>query len=245
MVENDYGPRAIPDVYTTPQGEPLVVAAPGHLANDTDPEGDELSWTSYSLPENGVISGTVSEGGFTYTPNAGFTGTESITVSITDGRGNLTSGLLVIYVQENYPPQAVPDVYTTPQGKPLVVAAPGHLANDTDPEGDELSWVSYSIPNNGIVSGTVSEGGFTYTPDAGFAGVETIQVSIADEKGNVTMSPLTIYVVANEAPQAYPDAYETKMGVPLVVAAPGHWRTIRTPKATSSPGSPIHFRKTG
>ncbi|MGB3800091.1 MAG: Ig-like domain-containing protein [Lewinella sp.] len=222
LVENDYGPRAIPDVYTTQQGEPLVVVAPGHLANDTDPEGDELSWISYTLPENGNLSGTVPEGGFTYTPNVGFSGTESITVSITDGQGNIATGLLLIYVEENYPPQAVPDVYTTPQGTPLVVAAPGHLANDVDPEGDELSWISYTLPENGNFSGTVPEGGFTYTPDAGFSGVESIQVSITDGKGNVATGPLSIYVVANEAPQAYPDAYETKMGVPLVVSAPGH-----------------------
>ncbi len=86
----------------------MVVSAPGHLANDLSPGGDELSWTSYSLPENGVISGTVSEGGFTYTPDAGFSGIETITVTIQDGHGNFATGQLVIYVEANYPPRAAP-----------------------------------------------------------------------------------------------------------------------------------------
>ncbi len=209
-------------MYTTPWGEPLVVDAPGHLANDTDPEGDELSWTSYSIPENGNVSGTLSEGAFTYTPNAGFSGVETIVYSITDGRGNVSSGQLIIYVEANYAPQAIPDVYTTPRGEPLVVAAPGHLANDTDPEGDELSWVSYPLPENGAVSGTLPEGAFTYTPEPGFTGIETIVYTIADGQGNLATTQLIIYVEGNYAPQAVPDVYSTPPGTPLVVSAPGH-----------------------
>ena len=215
-------PVAVPDVYTTPFGEPLVLEAPGHLANDTDPEGDELSWTSYQVPTNGMISAATPDGGFTYTPDPGFSGIETIEVTITDGQGNLATGLVIILVEANFGPQVVPDVYTTPQGEPLVVNAPGHLANDFDPEGDELSWTSYQVPANGQISGTMTDGSFTYTPAPGFSGIETIEVAVVDGQGNFAFGLVVIYVEQNYAPEAVPDVYTTPFGEPLVLTAPGH-----------------------
>ncbi|NNF03696.1 MAG: hypothetical protein HKN17_04440, partial [Rhodothermales bacterium] len=61
----DQNPVAIPDVYTTPEGVALTVAALGHLGNDYDPNGDPITWISYTLPVNGTISGAASNGAFT------------------------------------------------------------------------------------------------------------------------------------------------------------------------------------
>jgi hypothetical protein len=107
-------------------------------------------------------------------------------VTISDGNGNNTSGLITILVipDQNRAPIAVPDVFTTPENTVLNVAEPGHLVNDYDLDGDAVTWLSYVLPENGIMSNTSSDGQFTYTPNPGFSGIESITVTISDGKGN-------------------------------------------------------------
>jgi hypothetical protein len=224
--EQNRNPVAVPDVYTTPENTELIVAAPGHLGNDSDPDGDPVTWNSYSLPENGTVSNADVSGQFTYTPDPGFSGIESISITISDGNGNITNGLITILVtpDQNRSPVAVPDVYTTPENTELIVAAPGHLGNDSDPDGDPVTWNSYSIPENGTMSNVNTDGQFTYTPDPDFSGIESIQVTITDGNGNVSNGLITIFVVPDQnlAPVAVPDTFTTSENTPLVVDAPGH-----------------------
>ena len=219
-------PVAIPDVYTTPENTELIVAAPGHLGNDYDPDGDPVTWLSYIAPENGTVSGATTSGQFTYTPNPGFSGIETIPVSISDGNGNTADGLIMILVvpDQNRNPVAVPDVYTTPENTGLFVAAPGHLGNDSDPDGDPVTWLSYITPENGTVTGAATDGQFTYTPDPGFSGIETFTVTISDGNGNTANGLIIILVIPdqNRNPVAVPDAYTTLENTELIVAAPGH-----------------------
>jgi VCBS repeat-containing protein len=58
------------------------------LANDTDPDGDALTAQLASSTANGTVS-LQSDGSFTYTPNAGFTGDDSFSYTASDG--SLTS----------------------------------------------------------------------------------------------------------------------------------------------------------
>jgi hypothetical protein len=194
----------VPDVFTTPENTVLNVAAPGHLENDYDPDGDAVTWLSYVLPENGTMSNTSSDGQFTYTPDPGFSGIESITVTISDGKGNTAVGLLTILVvpDQNRAPIAVPDVFTTPENTVLNVAEPGHLVNDYDLDGDAVTWLSYVLPENGTMSNTSSGGQFTYTPDPGFFGIESVPVTISDGNGNTAPGLIAIAVIKNNPPIA-------------------------------------------
>ena len=224
--DQNRNPVAVPDVYTTPENTALVVAAPGHLGNDYDPDGDPVTWLSYVAPENGTVSGATTDGQFTYTPDPGFSGIETIAVTISDGNGNTAGGLIKILVvpDQNRNPVAVPDAYTTTENTPLVVAAPGHLGNDYDPDGDPISWLSYVAPENGTVSGATTDGQFTYTPDPGFSGIETIAVTISDGKGNTAAGQISVTVIPStgDAPVAVADVYSTPQNTVLNVAAPGH-----------------------
>jgi VCBS repeat-containing protein len=70
--------------YAVEAGSELLVAAPGVLANDTDSDDDEL----WSILEADVSHGTLAlstDGSFTYTPEEGFTGTDSFTYRAHDG----------------------------------------------------------------------------------------------------------------------------------------------------------------
>ncbi len=92
-------PNAAADNYTAPEGEVLQVdAAEGVLANDTDAEGDPLSASVVSGPSDGVLT-LDSDGSFSYGPDAGFTGSDSFTYQVSDGRGGTAQATATIAVQ--------------------------------------------------------------------------------------------------------------------------------------------------
>jgi len=69
------GPVAQNDSYSMVQGTTLNVAAPGVLANDS---GSSLTAILVSQPQQGTLT-LNSDGSFSYTPQASFTGTDSFT----------------------------------------------------------------------------------------------------------------------------------------------------------------------
>ncbi|MEL6828598.1 MAG: cadherin-like domain-containing protein, partial [Pseudomonadota bacterium] len=78
-------PAATDDTLSTPAQTALVIdAADDLLGNDTDPDGDPLSISTYSQPANGALVEN-GDGTYIYTPNAGFSGTDSFTYTVTDG----------------------------------------------------------------------------------------------------------------------------------------------------------------
>ena len=100
-------PNAVNNSYTTTQDSPLVVtAALGVLANDTDADGDTLSVMPFSA--NSAQGGTVAmnaNGSFSYTPPAGFTGSDSFSYSASDGEDQ-DAALVSISVGSVPPPAA-------------------------------------------------------------------------------------------------------------------------------------------
>ena len=69
----------------------------------------------------------------------------------------------------NRPPTAALDEYDTAVDSDLVVAAPGVLDNDSDPDNEQLTAELEAAPDNGMID-LATDGGFTYTPNAGFVG---------------------------------------------------------------------------
>jgi hypothetical protein len=88
VTQVQHAPVAGDDAYTVAQDTTLSVSAPGALGNDGDPDGDTV--TLDTTPVSGPTSGSLSlssDGSFDYTPNAGFTGSDSFTYRIDDGTG--------------------------------------------------------------------------------------------------------------------------------------------------------------
>jgi hypothetical protein len=74
----------VDDAYSTPQDTALTVADPGVTSNDTLCGTDGLV-ISASQPTHGTLADfDDSGGGFTYTPDPGFTGTDSFTYTLED-----------------------------------------------------------------------------------------------------------------------------------------------------------------
>jgi VCBS repeat-containing protein len=125
---------ATDDAYTIDEDTTLDVAAPSVLANDTDPDGDPLTAILVDNPTNGTLT-LNPDGSFTYTPNDDFNGTDSFTYFANDGtsNSNLAATVTITVNPVPDPPVATDDAYTIDEDTTLDVAAPGVLANDTDP----------------------------------------------------------------------------------------------------------------
>lgn len=78
-------PLATDDSYNVQAGRNLVVAAPGVLANDVNPSPDALSAVLANGPAHGTLT-LAADGSFTYSPQAGFVGTDQFTYRASNGQ---------------------------------------------------------------------------------------------------------------------------------------------------------------
>lgn len=86
-------PTAANDTATATSGNAVTIDV---LLNDADPNGDALTITIDGPPANGTA--TVNNGKVVYTPNAGFTGSDSFTYIVSDGKGGTAAGAVTITV---------------------------------------------------------------------------------------------------------------------------------------------------
>jgi len=163
------------DSYATDEDTALNQPAPGVLSNDTDPENDSLTAEKVSDPSHGTLT-LDPDGSFAYTPNGGFSGSDSFTYKANDGTSYSNVATVDITVNAvNDAPVAVDDTATTDEDTAAVIPV---LSNDTDADGDSLSVVGSSLshPAHGtvelITSGT-DAGKVRYTPNANYNGSDT------------------------------------------------------------------------
>lgn len=141
-------PVAFDDAYVAVTGSQLVVASElGLLANDTDVDSAALAFGAVTAaPLHGTVVVNAA-GGFTYTPDGGYTGPDTFAYSVTDG-ALFDMGDVLIDVSSNNVVR-VTDVYGTPLGGELVVV------NDRDGE-----VVSTGVTaSDGNLSVTIPSGG--------------------------------------------------------------------------------------
>ena len=214
-------PVASGDSYTINEDTPLVIAAPGLLANDSDVDGDPLTAVQVSGPANGALT-LNANGSFNYTPNTDFQGTDSFTYRASDGTAQSNLATVSITVNAvNDVPVANNESYTINEDTPLVIAAPGLLANDSDIDGDPLTAVQVSGPTNGALT-LNANGSFTYTPNANFQGTDSFTYRASDGTAQSNLATVSITVNAvNDVPVASGESYTINEDTPLVIVAPG------------------------
>lgn len=178
-------PVAQNDSAATSTGSSVVISV---LNNDSDADGDSLNITSVSgVNGNAVIN---SNGTITFTPAAGFAGTEVFNYSLSDGNGgsdNASVSVSVSAVNNNAAPVAVNDSVTMSSKTTQTISV---LSNDYDPENDSLSVVAVSQGNKGSVS-INSNGTIRYVPAKSFKSSDSFTYTISD--GQKT-STATVYL---------------------------------------------------
>ena len=141
---------------------------------------------------------------------------------------------------QNRPPVANNDAYTTPQGTTLTVPAPGVLANDSDPDGDPLTAGMPTNPSNGTLN-LSTNGGFTYTPNPGFTGVDSFTYMAHDPNGGMTTATVTITVTATTttttAPTTTTTAPTTTTTAPTTTTTAPTTTTTAPTTTTTAPGA--------
>ncbi|UYV39427.1 Ig-like domain-containing protein [Rhodobacteraceae bacterium D3-12] len=203
---------AVDDTASTDAGDPVEVAV---LANDTDPEGDGFTVTDTTEGTNGTVAIDPTSGNPVYTPEAGFTGTDTFTYTITDDNGATDTATVTVTVDEPNSVDAVDDTASTDAGDPVEVAV---LANDTDPEGDGFTVTDTTDGTNGTVAIDPTSGNPVYTPEAGFTGTDTFTYTITDDNGATDTATVTVTVGEPNSVDAVDDTASTDAGDPVEVA---------------------------
>jgi hypothetical protein len=167
----------------------------------TDVDGDTLSYSMTSNPANGTVSNfNATTGTFDYQPNANYHGTDTFTVSVSDGTLTTTATVTIQVAPVNDAPVANPLALTTDED----TAVSGKVIA-TDVDGDTLTYSMTSNPANGTVSNfNAATGTFDYQPNANYHGTDTFTVSVSDGKVTTTATVTIQVAPINDAPVASP-----------------------------------------
>ena len=209
-------PVAMNDAYWAITGQELDVSAVnGVLANDANADANPCSASLVTAPAHGQLT-LYADGSFSYLPNNGYTGTDTFSYTATDGHA--TSAPAAVTLTITAIPVANADAYTAVQGKTLILAASGVLANDTTADGGTLHAVPATPPAHGQLT-LNANGSFSYTPTAGFWGTDSFTYTATE--GIAISAPATVTLTVASLPLAAASAYTTIQGTMLAVTAPG------------------------
>ncbi|MEO1281913.1 MAG: Ig-like domain-containing protein, partial [Pseudomonadota bacterium] len=160
------------------------------LFNDTDDDGDNLFFVQASAQNGSVVINA--DETLTYTPDADFNGTDTVTYMVSDGNGGSNSADVTVTVAaQPDAPVAVDDAAVTSENTPVTVDV---LANDTDADGEALT-----ITTASALSGTVAinaDETLTYTPGLDSSGPDTISYTISDVTGRTASANVAVDVGA-------------------------------------------------
>ena len=169
------------DAAATPQNTSVTTNV---LANDTVSTGgaplDPASVAVTTAPAHGSTSVNTTTGAITFTPTAGYTGTDSYGYRVCDtstptavcatATVNVTVGANTV--------TAVNDTATTTPGTGIGVDV---RANDTSSTGQPLANPTIATaPSKGTATVNATSGRIIYTPTAGTAGVDTFTYQVCD-----------------------------------------------------------------
>jgi hypothetical protein len=182
-------PDAVDDAKTTAMNTAVSVDVTG---NDTDPEGDNLTVTSFTQGSNGMVT-QAANGDLIYTPNNGFSGTDTFTYTISDGNGGVDTATVTITVPAaptNVAPVANDDMATAGCDAITIKV----LENDTDADkGDVLSILSLGDPSLGTA--VIKGNNVVYTPvHSCGTGVDTFTYTISDGHGHTDTASIKVSV---------------------------------------------------
>ena len=212
-------PVAANDSYSTPEDTALTVAVPGVLSNDTDVDGNSLTALLAAGPSHGTLE-LRSGGGFTYTPDGNFNGTDSFSYHANDGVLSSPLATVTITVTPvNDAPSASDDSITAHLDAPVAVRLTAW-----DADNDTLSYRVSANVAHGALTGTPPN--LTYTPNAGFLGMDSFTFMANDGAADSNVATVTIRVLSgmNRPPEAEDQWMfideDTPSDVPLLAGDP-------------------------
>jgi len=206
-------PIASKDTFNTQEDNSLNLTAA--VLNDIDPDNDKLEISRISGAKNGIIY--KDKMGYSYKPNMDFNGNETLSYTVSDGKGGEAVGIIDIVIEPiNDIPTANNDLVIVDEDNKLILNS--IIDNDYDIDGDTISILSFTSPKHGNIerSGkTVS-----YIPTENFNGEDAFEYTISD--GNGLTSSAKVYITINDindAPAAKNDVFTTKEDTGINIAS--------------------------
>ena len=195
---------------STGSGTPVVIELPY-----VDPDGGPGPYTFYIVdgPDHGSLSGSGMMR--TYTPNAGYVGSDAFTWRVNDGIDDSNVATVTVEVG-NLPPVAESNSYQTAMNTAVDVDL-----QYTDPDGGPGPYTITILdgPDHGSLSGSGTDR--TYTPDVGHAGTDTFTWKVNDGSDDSNVATITVETAdntpANQPPVATSAAYTTDQGIPVLI----------------------------
>lgn len=200
-------PEAKDDLAAT---QPNVAVLIFVLSNDTDPDGDPLFISDVTKPMHGTA--VIADNGIVYTPKQGFSGLDAFIYTVTDNKDGSDQGIVTVQVGAgNSSPVATNDFASTTAGKPVQIAV---LANDSDPDGDNLILSEVASSVGGLAQPSFQTGIVTFTPAPGFTGLGGFQYTVTDGKGGFASASVEVEVLPaqNQPPVAVDDVASVSAG---------------------------------
>jgi VCBS repeat-containing protein len=197
-------PVAVNDVATTAYLTP-VTAKVG--VNDTDADGDALSFSKLTDPKNGTVTVAV-DGTYVYTPKTGFSGTDSFTYQVKDADGATATATVTITVENAGP---LVTAIAAQNGVDFTAFTLNAGSSFSDPNGDKLTFSATGLPKGlsidpvtGIISGTLDK-------SASVGGPYSVTVTAKDPSG-ASIATTFALAVTNPVPVAVNDVFVVVSG---------------------------------
>lgn len=166
----------------------------------TDVDLDALNYSIKAGNEASHGSVSLIEGGYIYSPNTNYNGSDNFTITVSDGTVDVDSVISVTINALNDTPTAGEDSKTTIEDTAITIDV---LENDSDidiPEGDFLT-VSAVTTAPAYGEAVITGNQVTYTPDANYFGSDSFVYEISDSGGATASANVTLYVTSvNDAP---------------------------------------------
>ena len=212
------------DTATTHAGVPVTTAV---LTNDSfENPGAAVTAVTNGAHGSVVINGN---GTVTYTPVAGYVGTDSYTYTVTSG--GVTETATVNVTITNVAPVPQPDTNSVPEDTP---ATGNVLGNETDAETDPLQVTQFVVNGQTAAAGgsvtiagvgtltIAANGAYVFTPVADWHGtVPQVTYTATDGNSNGTVTS-TLDIVVTPVVDIANDTIATHAGTPVVVPVLGN-----------------------
>lgn len=195
-----------PDLALTTPGGTLVSSPLGY----TDIDGDPIRCALSTAPPVGAATVPADCSRFSYQPPVGFSGDVPVAIDVSDGTVTVRATVNVTVLPGGGAPVANPDSASTTAGVPVTIPV---LANDSDPEGDQLSIGGVDAPNLGTASTSGNQ--IVYTPPATGSGTASFDYRACDTGGLCSSATVTVTItLPSIAPQDdYLSTTESKAAV--------------------------------
>jgi hypothetical protein len=175
-----------------------------YTATTKEVDGDALTLTAPILPtwmnftDHGDGTGTLSG-----TPGSMDGGTHDVTLKADDGNGGTAEQSFTVTVSINLAPSATNDTTATNEDTLVEIDV---LANDSDPDGDALTIISVTTPENGTADIIDSDARIRYTPVTDFFGEDSFTYTVEDGNGGTDTATVTVTVKAVNDPPEFLDS---------------------------------------